>query len=119
MAQEINIGVRTTGANGSASGEALTPDISGFLHMIAVNFDGAPGTTTVTIEEEDGAGRVFLDLAAGNTDAVYYPSVALSDEDGALTDSLAVPYIHSRGLRITVENSNALNPAVRLIILLV
>lgn len=75
-------------ATGTGIFTAQSPQpVRGELKTIGVHFGGsAPATTTVQIVTVDGdfsVHQTLLNLAAGNTDAWYYPRPAAQDNTGA------------------------------------
>jgi len=108
------IPVTTVGANGAATGSETTDfDFpTAFLDAIAVEFGAtAPATTTVVVAESEGLGRTLLSLAAGNTDKTYYPRHLLHKEDGT-DDTVRDMFVIQGPISITVDDCNALSPAV-------
>ena len=111
---EVLAKVQTVGADGAALGEVESQPITGFVESVQVDHHGTPATTVVAITEVDGMARNILVLAAGNTDGLYYPRVAVHDTTGApIADAPpARIYLPGTKIKVAVTLSNAINPAV-------
>jgi hypothetical protein len=108
--------VTTTGGAGVATGVADTPPLHGALEAVEIDYEGAPATTTVDLDEvlSVGLGRKILDKAASNTDVTHTPRVLLQDNTGANLTAVYGRYVFAgRSVRVTVALSNQLSPAVR------
>lgn len=110
--------VNTTGANGSATGSNTSTTIArGILHAVSITYNSAPATTDVVIKEVGGLGRTLLTVSASNTNAVYHPTVPLSTNAGVANtgDSIVQPLLYDVKLMVEVGDSNALSPAVTVV----
>lgn len=111
---EYEVRVNTTGSAGSATGTALSDPIFGEIDYVAIDYTGAPVTTTVDLDEQGVATRKILDKAASNTDVVHYPSHKRQTNVGAdiATDVYQRFLICGREILVTVALSDQLTPAV-------
>jgi hypothetical protein len=111
-----SVSVDTTGAAGSATGEASTPRIRGLLYKIDLDYNGsAPATTDVTITTVDDDGNTvdtLLTISNSNTDADYSPMIPGHDNTGTITGDYLLPPIPLGTIKVTVAQCDALTAAV-------
>lgn len=108
------IPVSTTGAAGSATGSKRSALlVYGRITAIRVDYAAsAPATTTVTVKELGAMGRTLLDVPAGNTDGVFYPSAQLQGITGTGIGEYVPFVVAGEALEVTVGASNQLTDAV-------
>lgn len=112
---EYVLNVTTVGEDGAATGTAETElPVWGAVWEIIVDYHAsAPNTTTVDVDEVEGAARKVLDLAAANTDAAYRPRQLPHGTTGTAGSAATEPIlIQGRKLKATVALSDALTNAV-------
>jgi len=80
--QRMRIESGAKAADGSAT--AYSDPIRG--RILAVHVDYPAHTCTVDIDSDEIKDQKILDLAAANTDVVYYPRVAYHDNTGSALD---------------------------------
>lgn len=109
----VRVAVTTVGADGSATGYADSPVLSGELLSVYLDYHAsAPGgTTDVAVAFKTRGGNV-LAVTDNATDGLYHPRASLvTNANGAITnghDRFAL----SDALRVTVAQSNALTACV-------
>lgn len=115
---EIRIPVTTTGSAGSASGTEDSEPITGFLMYARIEYHSAPSTTTVDIDEvlSGALGRKLLDKAASNTNVTHYPRHEMQNNTGTGVGLYQPEYLAGRPVRVTIALSDALDPAVTVIL---
>lgn len=116
MAEWLRIPVTTTGAAGSASGEAFTqyPAAGAIVAGFDIKYHAsAPNTTDVTISEElpGGALRTLLTLTDGNTSVFKAVQVASVDSTNTATGGY-VPLVVVGRIKVVVAQCDALTNAV-------
>lgn len=106
--------VTTTGSAGSATGSTDSDPINGKLVSVTVDYHAsAPATTDLTIVELSPPARTLLTKTDTATDDIVYPTVEADDAAfAAITDTVWPIYIDGR-VRVSVAQSNALAPAVK------
>jgi hypothetical protein len=72
-------------AAGATTATAYSPTIRGKILKIGVDYNTAACTVDIDTDGETNAQKI-LDLASANTDATYYPMVALQDNTGTALD---------------------------------
>lgn len=117
MAQAVNairLAVTTTGANGSAEGEATTPGgIRGAVMSFRVDYEAtAPNTTDVTITEVGGAGRTLLTLTDRNTDGEFPVRIAEVGATGTAGTGTTPILMGGEPIEVAVAGCNAITNAV-------
>ena len=99
----------TSGADGSGIGVAKTEiPVRGFLeHIEWVGTVDPVNTTTITVTEDDAAGRTVATITTGATSGVAYPRAKLVDTGGtAITNSFGKLFIAGHDLIVTLGASN-------------
>lgn len=111
-----SIPVTTTGADGSATGSATSETLLGELIDLYLDFHAsAPNTTDVTVAYS-GLGGNVLAVSNANTGALIAPRQKVVDNTNtAITDS-HTPFVLSGPLTVSVAGSNALDPAVTVVV---
>jgi len=112
IAQEI-VRVNTTGAAGSALGQADSPVLHGFLLDIFLDYHAsAPaGTTDVTISFKNRGGNV-LAVANAATDALFTPRVKPVDNANAAITNAHDRFPLNGPLTVAVAQCDQLTDAV-------
>lgn len=85
MAQVIrryDLTITTTGSAGSATGNSVTPPISGFLLGAYFNFHASSPATTDTTVTDVATGRTLLTLTDTATDVMHLLNKQTSDNTG-------------------------------------
>lgn len=102
----MRVKLTATVATGETTATATSDAIYGLIMSIYIDYTDVEATTTVDIDEVGGPARKVLDLAAGNTDAAYYPTVELQDNTGSGTGSYGYMFIPGSKLTLSVANSD-------------
>lgn len=107
MAEHL-VSVTATGGAGTSTGTAYTEvPVRGFIEAVVYTYTSAPGTTTITISERDGAQRTLLSIPAGNTNGVAYPQAVPVNQSGASIAGGWVPiYVANHALKVAVAAAN-------------
>ncbi|MBM3268457.1 MAG: hypothetical protein FJZ01_12480 [Candidatus Sericytochromatia bacterium] len=105
------VAVNTSGSAGSASGNADSKAINGFLQAIYLDFDpGAPGTTDTLVTLRDGA--TLLTLSNTATDSFVHPRARLVDSTNAAITDKQDRFPINGEVNVAVAQCDALTPAL-------
>ena len=114
------VSVTTTGAAGSATGDATTVQpVTGKLHAIYLDYDGsAPGATTdVTVSQAESPSATLLTVTDNATDGWYFPRQQVCNAaataltyDG--TRTVNEPFPVDGEITVAVAQSDALTDCV-------
>lgn len=125
MIDRIQITTHAAGSAGAASGYSHAPHCYGRVLKVAIAYSNAPGTTDVTLEDENDPGEEkIVNLVNNVTDRVLYPRRPVQDNANADltydgTRKVSEPYLVHGRLRLTVDEANANTVVTAIVWLLV
>jgi len=82
MIGRVTIDVTTAGSDGSAAGNADSPEIRGEILAVYLDYTDQPATADVTLKMVS-PDQTVLSIGNANTDGWFYPRVAVQDNAGA------------------------------------
>lgn len=104
--------VTTTGVAGSASGNADSPGINGYIEAIYLDFHAsAPATTDVTVSYKARGGNI-LAVTNSATDAMFAPRIKPVDNANAAITNAHDRFAVNDKINVAVAQSDALTGAV-------
>ena len=119
MIREEVISVTTTGSDAAATGTGYSKAaIVGKILALRLNYHAsAPGTTDVTITENDSVAQTIHTETDSATDVMRYPRRAVEDNAEATVEysnnySIYEPYVTTNQIKVAVSGSNALTACV-------
>lgn len=97
--------------DGSGDAEGFTKErVFGYLERVIITYDGAAGTTDVTIEDESTVPLTLLEIESSNTDGVFHPVIGVTDAEGdAVEGAYRIPWLHDTRLKVTVASGGEAN----------
>lgn len=112
ICEEI-VRITTTGSDGSATGNASSQKVRGFLLDIYLDYHAsAPATTDVTVSHESPSKGNLLVVADNATDGLYAPRAKPVDNANAAITNAHDKFPLNGQVKITVAGCNALTNAV-------